>query len=89
MSMLRPLLVAVLAAASLTACGRNSGLSCENPQRYAGSGTIQPVRVPDGLSPPDESRALTIPPAPDGSAAPPAECLETPPRYSEEPRDPA
>ena len=77
-------LAGVLAVAALTtACG---AARCEKPERYAGSGELPPVRVPDDLTPPDESRSLRIPPAPPDEPRKVTRrgpCLESPPDYFE------
>jgi hypothetical protein len=78
------LLVASLLAAGCAGSGR---MSCESSARYASSGSIPPVRVPEDLSPPDESQSLRIPPEPDRDSAaslPPGQCLESPPSYFDE-----
>ena len=78
------LITAVLVMVGLTAaCG---GARCEKPKRYAGSGELAPVRVPDDLTPPNESRSLRIPQASDQPPKPVARngpCLESPPDYFE------
>ena len=77
---------ALLAALLLSACSGERGLSCENPERYSSATTSPPVRVPDDLSPPDESESLVIPPINQtelSRAADPARCLETPPGFFE------
>lgn len=79
-------LALIAVAATLGACSRGEGLRCADDRNYAASRTAPPVRVPDGLTVPDESDALTIPPA--GSPAeretvPEGRCLEQPPDYFE------
>jgi len=77
----------VLAAAFwLSGCFGRGGLRCENQERYVGSEERPPVRIPDDLDPPDQSRALTIPAERDGAgegegAAREERCLEAPPEY--------
>ncbi len=78
-------IVALLVAASLmAACGATR---CEKPERYAGSGELPPVRVPDDLTPPDESGSLRIPQVGTGQERRPVvrkgPCLESPPDYFE------
>ena len=66
-----------------TACGATR---CEKPERYAGSGELPPVQVPDDLTPPDESRSLRIPPVSDKErrkVSRKGPCLESPPDYFE------
>jgi hypothetical protein len=79
------LLGAALIAAGLGACGRERTLDCEPTERYSGAGSAPPVRIPDDLSPPDESESLRLPPPPvDASAsAATSGCLESPPRFFE------
>ncbi len=86
--MLRALwVVVVLSAVSLTACGRDKGLRCEDPGRYEASRSSPPVRVPDDLSVPDESQSLRIPQPQNGPApgpSPDQSCLESPPDFFDE-----
>ena len=74
----------LLGLAMLTAaCGATR---CEKPDRYAGSGELPPVQVPDDLTPPDESRSLRIPPVSDQERREirrRGPCLESPPDYFE------
>jgi hypothetical protein len=69
----------------LTGCFGGRGISCEDQQRYRGSVSAAPLRIPDDLSPPDDSQALVIPPGPytalDTAPAASDRCLETPPRF--------
>lgn len=82
----RALLIGVLAIWWLGGCSDGVGLRCENPARYTGSGEIPPVRIPDDLSPPDQSQSLRIPAPIEGnyeqvdSRGP---CLESPPDFYE------
>jgi uncharacterized lipoprotein len=70
----------VVAAAIFGGCSRDHALRCEPSDRYARAGSTAPVRVPDDLTPPDETDALQLPTA-DAAPAADAEkpCLETPP----------
>jgi uncharacterized lipoprotein len=72
---------------AISACSGEGSLRCEDSSFYATSSTVPPVRVPDGLSVPDESQALQIPPGDPlpvtGEDAPPS-CLEQPPDFFEE-----
>lgn len=79
--MTRVLLV-LLAALTLAACSGERELRCESSERYQGARSVQPIRVPDDLSVPDESSAFRLPPppAPDRGAARET-CLEEPPEY--------
>ena len=70
----------------LQGCSGEGGLSCVVDERYASSRTIPPLRIPDDLSPPDESEVLVIPQtgADRRSEPPPGrQCLEAPPDFSE------
>lgn len=76
----------LLACAAVAGCGGRAGVSCQSADRYAGSDSIPPVRVPEGLLPPDESQALVIPPEPDRAVTvdeTSRPCLELPPDYFE------
>jgi uncharacterized lipoprotein len=77
---LRVLLLAIVALAA-AGCSGVGSVRCEDSARYATSTTAPPVRIPDELSPPDESQALRIPPALEQSEVPPDGCLESPPPY--------
>jgi len=75
-------LLVLLPALALAACSGESELRCESTERYQGARSVQPVRVPDDLSVPDESGAFRIPPPPAaGSASAREPCLETPPEF--------
>ena len=79
--------ILILLHGALAGCGFLDAGSCENPERYEGSAEVAPVQVPEGLTPPDESRALKIPDTSSGDAAPVkkrGDCLESPPDYFEE-----
>ena len=67
--------------AVLAGCGGGRELRCESTDRYQGARSVQPVRVPDDLSVPDESDALRIPPPPESTTAARETCLEYPPRF--------
>ena len=73
-----------LALASLSGCSRDRSLGCEDVSRYATADSIPPVRVPDGLSPPDESESLRLPPPPVEMQERTTPCLESPPRFFED-----
>ena len=70
----------------LSGCASRFALRCEDPVRYSDNGNIPPVRIPDDLSPPDESQSLRIPPPAEGDAEQVqsrGECLESPPDFFE------
>lgn len=80
-------LLALSLAALLAGCRGEYASRCEDPERYAHSGEIPPVRVPDDLDVPSEDEALRIPaggqlpaPQPRSGRGP---CLESPPEYFE------
>ena len=68
----------------LGACG---GMRCDKPDQYADSRSVPPVRIPDGLTAPEQSEGLRIPELP--ADKPPkviskrGPCLESPPNYFE------
>jgi uncharacterized lipoprotein len=79
----------LIAAACVAAAGcfGNREVACENPSRYATSRTVAPVRVPSGLTVPDESQALDIPsgqPLVVPGEDEPGSCLERPPDFFDE-----
>ncbi|MFL2547476.1 MAG: hypothetical protein ACJ0SL_09010 [Candidatus Rariloculaceae bacterium] len=81
--MTRTLLV-VLLAASLSSCASRFAATCVDPERYTDNGQMSPIRIPDDLSPPDESNSLQIPPAIEGEVEQlesRGNCLESPPDY--------
>ena len=80
------IIAAVVLAVSLSAgCGRRGEVRCEDPDRYATSDSIPPVRVPEDLSLPDETESLVIPPgARSMQSAAGGECLEAPPDFFED-----
>jgi uncharacterized lipoprotein len=85
--MIRAGLITLAVIAVATGCTGAYGQRCEDPERYAGSVEVPPVRVPGDLSVPDESDALQIPrvgqPDETESATRPGPCLESPPDYFE------
>ncbi len=90
------IVVAIVLAIWLSGCSRNSGLRCENQERYSGAGEVAPLRIPDDLDPPDQTEALRIPGTPNtgvaqetgnagevDGAADVASCTESPPEFFE------
>lgn len=74
-----------VAAVTLAAC---AGVPCERPERYAGAPSIAPLQVPEGLTPPDHSRALRIPEQPVEAprrVSRRGPCLESPPDFFDRP----
>jgi uncharacterized lipoprotein len=77
------LAAAAAAAAVLGGCSKEHSLHCEPSDRYALAGSTPPVRVPDDLTPPDETDALQLPSADAGRAASGEKpCLESPPTFA-------
>ena len=81
----RGLVGMALACLWLAACGGRGEFRCEDTSRYAPSTSVAPLRIPGDLTPPDESQALSVPPAPTANTPNPervaGRCLETPPEY--------
>jgi len=80
------LAAAAILLVAVAGCSRDSSLACDRGDaRILTADSIPPVRIPDGLTPPDESESLRLPPAPPGTTrAAPNPCLETPPPFFEE-----
>ncbi|MCC5861497.1 MAG: hypothetical protein JJT93_06255 [Gammaproteobacteria bacterium] len=75
----------VVAASTLAAC---AGVPCERPERYAGAPSGAPLQIPEGFTPPDQSRALRIPPQPveePRRVSRRGPCLESPPDFFDQP----
>lgn len=82
MSRISILVAVVLAVCVIAGCGRRGEVRCEDPSRYSTSDSIPPVRVPEGLSFPDDSESLVIPPgARSARSGAEGECLEAPPDF--------
>ncbi len=69
----------------LGGCGGNK--PCRSSTVYEEGGNVPDIRIPDGMSEPDKSEALPIPPSRAGGPVPGEDdyCLETPPKYFERP----
>ncbi len=74
-------LAAAFLVCGLSGCGRDHTLACEPTERYATAISVAPVRIPDDLSPPDESDSLRLPPEAGATAALGRPCLESPPGF--------
>ncbi len=77
--------VIAVAAATLAAC---ASVPCERPERYAGAPSVAPLQIPEGLTAPDQSRALRIPPQPveePRRVSRRGPCLESPPDFFDRP----
>lgn len=86
MVLTRRILIGVLVTWSLGGCARRFAERCEDSELYAGSRQIPPVRIPDDLSPPDQSESLQIPGPIEGEVEQlesRGSCLESPPDYFE------
>lgn len=59
--MLRGIALGIALAIGLGGCSRNTGLRCENQERYSDATGAAPLRIPDDLDPPNESESLQIP----------------------------
>lgn len=80
---MRRALLVLLPLAALAGCFGDRELRCESTERYQSARSVQPIRVPDDLSVPDESGSLSIPPRPQASGSDSAReaCLEYPPDF--------
>jgi hypothetical protein len=74
-------LAAALVICGLSGCGRDHTVACDATDRYAAASTAPPVRIPDDLSPPDESDSLRLPPEAVAPTAPTRPCLQSPPGF--------
>jgi hypothetical protein len=73
---------ALLIGVLVGGCGRENTVACDATDRYAAASSAPPVRIPDDLSPPDESDSLRLPPETGATtAALTRPCLETPPGF--------
>lgn len=78
--------------ALLAACA--SEPTCDyDDQPYMAAQSVPPLKAPEGLTAPDRSASLVIPPAPPGASEKPSgkgRCLDRPPSYfSTQPAQPA
>jgi hypothetical protein len=76
----------IVVGALLASCSHERGNQCGDDPRYTRARTAAPVRIPDDLTPPDETDSLRLPQgARQASAAadPNGRCLETPPKFGE------
>ena len=78
---------AIVGLAAVAGCSRQQTGPCEPEPRYSTARSVAPVRIPDDLSPPDESDAIRLPadPRPAGSITA-GECVEKPPSFFGESR---
>jgi uncharacterized lipoprotein len=81
---MRPIIAlsAFLLIGSLSGCGGNKNLTCDEPQRYQASQQGERIVAPDGLDELQQGQELAIPPASQQNPRPEgAPCLERPPAY--------
>jgi len=73
----------ITAALLASGCGMFGGRAdCSKPQAYQESVSIDPVKVPDGMTEPDSTGIMVIPERSADSAAPQeGPCLDAPPKY--------
>jgi uncharacterized lipoprotein len=76
--------VLIAAVATLAGCSRELTTICAAEGDYLGASTAEAIRVPDDLTPPDQSEALRIPEVP-GGPGDSSGCLDAPPLYSDVP----
>jgi uncharacterized lipoprotein len=81
--MRRGMLVAAFVALGLCGCSREQSLNCESSERYASARSVPPVRVPEGLTVPNETDSLRLPPEPVVQGNTAEGCLESPPDFFE------
>jgi hypothetical protein len=77
----RCLLIALLAAPLLAACGGSTPTCTDQDEPYLQARDSPPLRVPEGMSAPNRSEALAIPEATGAPAADRTACLDDPPSY--------
>ena len=77
----------IVGLAAVAGCSRHQTLPCAPEARYSTARSVAPVRIPDDLSPPDESNAIRLPTdlAPVGSITA-GDCTEKPPSFFGESR---
>ena len=85
---MRKILFMPALALLLAGCGGDGLVGrCEDPSLYVTATSAPPIRVPDGLTVPNESEVVAIPP---GDTLPvkgeddPPDCLEQPPEFFED-----
>ena len=79
----RRVLAALVLGASLSACGGNETLECNEGVRYQNRVVGKPVVAPEGLDQLDEFAAMPIPKAdPDAAPVQPGKCEDMPPQLT-------
>ncbi len=75
-------LATLVLAGSLAGCSRGTSLNCEPTERYTAARSVQPIQIPDDLTPPAEEQALRLPPDAAANPRPQSQaCLESPPSF--------
>jgi uncharacterized lipoprotein len=84
------ILVASLAALSLSGCGKRLVTCKQDNKDYVGAREMPPVKAPSGLEPPDTRNALKIPAlnTPERVRGRDEPCLDAPPPFTN-PKGPA
>jgi uncharacterized lipoprotein len=74
---------AVLAALCALLSGCASEPTCDySDEPYMAAGSVPSLRAPEGMSAPDRTASLVVPPAPEGEQPPgKGACLDRPPSY--------
>jgi uncharacterized lipoprotein len=73
-------LLVLLSVAVLPGCFSSSpDTRCAKPKEYQQSTSLPELKIPDGLSGPDRSVSMTVPPADQGGVI--SDCLDQPPDY--------
>jgi uncharacterized lipoprotein len=71
-------------AGVFTACASSEPVCNYDKEPYMAATSVPPLRAPEGLTTPDRSATLIIPPPPPGAPAKPSgkgRCLDRPPSY--------
>jgi hypothetical protein len=77
----------IVGLAAVAGCSRQEVEPCAPEARYSTARSVAPVRIPDDLSPPDESDAIRLPVDLNPAASIKAgECVEKPPSFFGESR---
>lgn len=76
-------LMTTMLAALLAACASEPTCDYDN-EPYMSAQSVPPLQAPEGLTAPDRTASLVIPPSPPGAADKPSgkgRCLDRPPSY--------
>lgn len=74
-------LLPLLLLGFLSACGGSDASCVDDDEPYLAAKSNPPLKVPEGLSQPDRSAALEVPPAKAGTPRPAEKCLAAAPSY--------